>query len=200
MFGIRPEDVTKSQRYGAKRTGFGVITGITGHGLLDQFRIEGITEYDEDDCDYFIKKWLDVRRKVKEYMSKCRAEAKRYGYVTESIGGRRRYLPGVHSCDNRIREEALRQTHSHKISSGAQAIMKKSMIEMWKFSREINKEYGEGSVKWLLQIHDEAIAEIKEGLEKVLDPVIKSIMATTVRLKVPVKSSSGFAKKWGELK
>lgn len=200
MFGIRMEDVSKSQRYGAKRTGFGVITGITGHGLLDQFRMEGITEYDEDDCNYFIKGWLDVNAKVKYYMSQCRAEAKRYGYVTESIGGRRRYLPGVHSTDPRIREEALRQTHSHKISAGAQAIMKLSMIKILEFLNELNLDIAPERVWWLLQIHDEIILEFPKGLETTLDPIIKSIMATTVKLSVPIKASGSWNERWGKLK
>lgn len=204
IFGKKPEDITKEERYGAKRTGFGVITGITGYGLLDQFRMEGITKYDKDDCDYFIKGWLDVRKRVKEYMSSCRAEAKRYGYVTESVGGRRRYLPGVYSRNPYIKEEALRQTHSHKISSGAQAIMKKGMILLKPQIEEI-RERGKlnGSSKhiwWILQIHDELIFEFPEGQEKVLDVVIKAALCSAVRLKVPVLVGSSWNKKWGRLK
>lgn len=197
-FGITEADVTPEQRYGAKRTGFSVITGITPPGLLDVFRKEGISAYSEDDCKQFIDGWLDRCRGVRRYLGECRSEAKRYGYVRETIRGRMRYLPGVWSTDDRIREEAMRQSHSHKISSGAQAIMKLIMIEVDKVVRQLRDE-GE-YVRWVLQIHDEIILEFTKGLEAVLDPAIRSVMASTVKLIVPVTGKGAWGTRWGEIK
>lgn len=197
-FGISEDAVSAKQRYGAKRTGFSVITGITPPGLLDVFRKEGITDYTEDDCKHFIDGWLERCGGVNKYLSACRQEAKQNGYVRESVMGRMRDLPAVWSLDDRIREEALRQSHSHKISSGAQAIMKLIMIELDKVIRQLRSE-GE-YVRWVLQIHDEIILEFTQGLEAVLDPIITSIMAGTVKLRVPVSGKGNWGVRWGEIK
>lgn len=199
IFGVKPDLVTDSQRYGAKRTGFGVITGITGAGLLDQFHLEGIMEYDEDDCNKFVKGWLRRNKGVDHYLHKCRAEARRNGYVRESVCGRIRYLPAVFSPDRKIRTEAERQSHSHKISSGAQSIMKLIMVRLRPIIDKIRQEEPD-SIRWVLQIHDELVFEARPELAPVLDPIIKRVMATTVKLKVPVKGEGHWAERWGQLK
>src|SRR5207342_2516919 len=116
--------VPGTERYAAKRVGFGVITGITGAGLLDQMVLAGAVSPDGDlwtelECDDLIARWFAARPGVRIYMDRCRAEARRQGWVAD-LHGRRRYLPGVWSSVERVREEACRQSHSHKIQAGAQ--------------------------------------------------------------------------------
>lgn len=199
MFGCREEDVDAEQREVAKRISFGVITGIQGAGLRDQFWLNGITKYDEDDCNQFIRIWFEARRGVANYLEACRSEARRNGYVRESVGGRIRYLQSIQSINKKIAAEAERASHSHKISSGAQAILKKSMAAGWDTIRWLREADGVW-IKWILQVHDELILEFEEGYEEVLDAIMQDVLCNTVRLRVPIKAKGKWSKTWGKLK
>ena len=135
MFGLnlqRPyskKQIEKEERDPAKRTGFGVITGIQAQGLVDQMRLQGIVVSEEEAAKWIVD-WLAACPAVPEYMQRCHREAMAYGYVRD-WSGRIRYLPGIHSPFRHIRAEAGRQSHSHKIQAGAQSIMKIAMATAW---------------------------------------------------------------------
>lgn len=199
IFGIPIDKVDPfKHRIPAKRVGFGVITGITGVGLLQQFKLEGITGHDEDSCDEIIAEWFKVYPGVKKYMENCRAEARRYGFVRD-CWGRIRYLPGIHSPIGYIRQEAERQSHSFKISSGAQGLLKLGMAEIW---NDVMPKYWEEGyyLEPLLQIHDELIFELDECLQETLGPEISQVLCSSAEWRVPIKSKYHFAKDWGGLK
>jgi uracil-DNA glycosylase family 4 len=157
----------------AKRINFGIITGITGVGLLDQTKLAGVKGYTQEICDELIERWFGVYRGVRGYMDASRAEARRYGYVRD-MWGRVRYLPGVHSPISRISEEACRQSHSHKIQAGAQGIMKIAMAAIWHELKESIWPAG-WYAEPLLQIHDEIVFELDD------DPVLWAIMDDMVQ-------------------
>lgn len=204
MFGINPIDVHPLfHRYPAKRVGFGVITGITGAGLVDQMALAHAVKADgsiwsEDDCNRLIVEWFKIYPAARTFMDRCRAEALRYGYVRD-MWGRIRYLPGVWSAIPRIREEALRQSHSHKIQAGAQGIIKRAMAEIWWW---IEHQWW-GRVDPLLQIHDELIHEIDDDggvLWREFDSTVTSILCGAASLRVPLKAKGSSARTWGQLK
>jgi DNA polymerase-1 len=87
--GIKPEDVTKQQRYAAKAVNFGIMYGQGPHGLSATSGLDYATARD------FIAKYFEVRPKLKQYIDKLRKEAEEQGYV-ETILGRRR-LPTLWS-------------------------------------------------------------------------------------------------------
>lgn len=199
-FGIKPEDVTVIQRYAAKRIGFGVITGITEIGLAWQMALAGAVGWDEGRCKDAIAEYFKIYTGVKGYMEACRAEARRFSYVTDRWG-RRRYLPGVHSDLHWIAEEALRQSHSFKISSSAQGTLKHAMAaiwDWWKADRIL------GRVEPLLQIHDELIVELDDDPEfaELIDNGIVHFMTNidVIQMRVPIKAKGSVAKDWGSLK
>lgn len=198
-FGVPIDQVDKMKhRYPAKRVGFGVITGITGAGLLDQFRMAGITGWDETQCEDLITAWFGVYPGVKAYMSQCRAEARRNGVVYDRWG-RPRYLPGAQSTLAHIREEAERQSHSHKIQAGAQGIMKRAMAAI---DQDITELQSAGYHVWpLMQIHDELILEFEEGLESLLEPMVVDRLTRTTTLPsgVPLGAKGAYGQAWGEL-
>ncbi len=201
MFGVRLEDVDKvKHRYPAKRVGFGVITGITGHGLLDQMVLAGVYEYDESDCSRFIKEWFKIYPGVLDFMGNARGEAKRYGFVRD-MHGRIRYLPGVWSDVTRVREEALRQAHSHIISAGAQGIIKKAMKGIWDLLNDTLWPAGIDAEP-LLQIHDELLFEIPEGDDVwgMLDAFVIAQLEGAVKLSVPITAKGGYGPNWATLK
>jgi uracil-DNA glycosylase family 4 len=198
VFGISPADVTSGQRYAAKRVGFGVITGITAIGLLDQMKLANTgIDWTEDRCQELIDEWFKMYPGVKQYMLECHAEARRYGYVRD-MWGRIRYLPHIHSPIKWVREDAMRQSHSHKIQAGAQGLMKRAMIAVWEQLKSWRRQGLD--VECLLQIHDELIFEFQDGLFDLLDAGVVHAMATTTKWRVPVKAKGSQADNWGALK
>lgn len=196
IFGVKIEDVTPTQKAGAKRVNFGVITGITGQGLLDQFRLYNIPGYSEDDCDEMISEWYKARPKAYRYLLWCRAQARRDGYI-RCMWGRYRYLHGIWSPIPKLVAEAERQSHSHRIQSGAQGVLKMAMKQMWGY-RDVLKETCDAEP--VLQIHDEVLWLLREENVKEMDVLMKNLMTKTVKLKVPVKASGSWSKTWGGAK
>lgn len=209
MFSVPYEMVDKNtQRYPAKRVGFGVITGITGAGLVDQMVLAGAKRPDggdwtQDECDDLIRRWFEARPGVRSYMDRCRAEARRQGWIAD-MWGRRRYLPGVWSTVERIREEACRQSHSHKIQAGAQGYIKIAMAQIWWWLEEVWWPRGGrwATIEPILQIHDSLLFELPDEDEIIseVDEVVVSCMAHAAELRVPMGAKGGRAKNWGDLK
>lgn len=209
MFSIPYADVHKEKhRYPAKRVGFGVITGITGAGLVDQMALAGVLspdgdEYTESECDNFIELWFQARPGVRRYMDRCRSEARRYGKVADKYG-RVRYLPGVWSTLERIREEACRQSHSHKIQAGAQGYMKMAMAQIWWWLKNIWWPRGGlwSTIEPILQIHDSLLFELPDDGEiyNEVNQVVVMCMAHADQLLVPMGAKGGRAYNWGDLK
>lgn len=195
------KQVSKLQRDAAKRTGFGVITGIQAPGLVDQMRLQG-TIVSEDEAAKWIVDWLDACPAVPRYMEACHREARTFGYVRDWTG-RLRYLPGIHSPFRNVRAEAGRQSHSHKIQGGAQGIMKVGMARIW--NEVLPYWWAKGKdVQPILQVHDELIFR-RRGFT----PAEKQEMDAQVRaaffsaappgFRVPLDAGHGSADTWGSL-
>jgi DNA polymerase-1 len=198
IYGKRPEDVTPMERYAAKRVGFGVITGITAVGLLDQMALAGAKDWTEYRCQEAIDEYFKIYPGVGSYIERRRAEARRFGYVRDRWG-RIRYLPGALSDIPRIREEANRQSHSHCIQAGAQGLIKRAMKVLWTDWREFGFA---GKIEPLLQIHDELLFEVKDHPDwrKDWDELVIERLTTTTKLRVPVKAKGSYGANWGVLK
>ena len=192
--------VKKSQRDPAKRTGFGVITGIQAPGLVDQMRLQGII-VSEEEAKEWIKTWLDSCPAVRIYMEACYREARSKGYVRD-WKGRIRYLPGVHSPFRHIREESGRQSHSHKIQAGAQEIMKIAMAKVWTDVLPYWWEQGK-EVQPILQVHDALMFRHKldDGELAEFNAQVRAAMFSSAPpgFKIPLDAGDGTADKWGEL-
>lgn len=200
IFGKKPADVTSIERYAAKRIGFGVITGITARGLVDQMALAGAKGWTEDHCEEAINAWFGIYPGAKSYVEACRAEVRRYGYVRDRWG-RIRYLPGVHSDIPRVREEALRQSSSHKISASAQGVIKRAMAVIWGEMRMVWKNMPEYRLEPLLQIHDSLLFEVTDDPEfkSWWSDTVEHLMTQTTTLKVPIRVKGGYASNWGKL-
>ena len=197
MFGVPLKKVDPLlHRYPAKRLGFGIITGITEVGLYDQLRLAGIDRYSVSDCADMIQDYFKIRPGVPWFLNQARQEALRHGYVKDRVG-RIRYLPGVFSHHPAVREEALRQSHSHKISSTAQWVKKRGMKRIWRRIRDLPR----WEVEPLLEIHDEFLMEFKEEREPWVAKMMTSCMEVDSKLfKVPIKAKFASGPNWGVLK
>ena len=143
-----------------------------------------------------IRSYFKARPGVPRFLAEAKAEALRNGYVRDR-GGRIRYLPGVFSSNPAIREEALRQSHSHKISGTAQWIKKRALKRIWHEIRDLPR----WEVEPLLEIHDEFLLEFKaERKDWVGAMLVKCMSADSNLFKVPIKAKFGCGPNWGVLK
>lgn len=210
MFSIRVGDVVKTQRYAAKRVGFGVITGITEHGLLDQMALARAKRPDGeawtlDDCAQMISSYFMIYPGVKLYMQDAAREAERYGFVRDRWG-RIRYLPGIWSPVKAVREEAARQASSHKIQAGAQGYMKVCQAAIWK---HLVRPLASGlaweamwPVEPLLQIYDSLIMEVHRDYAEFANEQIVGHLTQTVKTRtgLPMKAKGGLGRSWLDVK
>lgn len=206
MFGIPYNQIDPDgpHRYAAKRVGFGVITGITEYGLVDQMALARAKRPDGqpwtvDDCANMINAWFDVRPGVRLYMEQCRDEARATGMVRDKWG-RIRYLPGVWSPQKHVRGEAERQSHSFKISSSAQGVLKRALKQIW-----INVcKVGWLETEPLIQVHDEFVAEVPDDeLRKtVVNDLVVGYLTQTTKYSsgIPVKAKGGYGNSWAAAK
>lgn len=196
---VYPSVHKMKHRNPTKRAGFGVLTAISGGGLLDQLRMMGCEGWDEDSCDELIEDWFKVYPGVKDFLLACRAECRDKGFVRD-MGGLPRYLPGIWSKDERISAEAGRQSHSHIIQGSAQWMIQRAMSWLRPQIEELRSSSGMW-VRWLLQIHDELIFGYDQRLQDIMHPlVIEALTEHSFKLRVPVEASGNYGLSWGELK
>ena len=200
MFGIPLADVhPKKHRYPAKRTGFGILYDISAMGLHELFISEGVTDFDEDDCQQFIDTWFATYPGVAAKMEAYKREAIQTGRVRD-MWGRYRIIPEVYSALPRIRSAGLRMAANAPIQSGAQGIIKEAMAQLQPVTAYYAMLHADCICKLLMQIHDELIWEVSDVLIPEVAPVFKAVMENVVTLRVPVKCDVEVAKTWADLK
>lgn len=184
VYGIPSEKVTKTQRYAAKAVNFGIMYGQGPHGLSTGTGIP----YAE--AREFIRKYFEVRPKLKSYIESQRERAQKDGYV-ETLLGRRRPTPDVHSSNFVVREAAYRAAVNMPLQGTAADLMKLAMIEV---SQKLPKR-----AKMLLQIHDSILVEVPEKEAKATGEIMKQMMENVYELPVKLKADISIGKNWGEL-
>lgn len=191
------DDISKHERFTAKAVNFGILMGITGNGLADQLLKNG-QQTTIPLCDDLISTWMRGYPGCASYIAGKHAEARRNGYVT-NWRGRRRYLPAVHSPNEKTAAEAMRQAQATPIQSGATEVFRLWMIEVWP---RIQQMRAEGIyVELLLTVHDALLFELDEWAYPILDSEIKNALQRAVswcEFPVPITcSGSGAGDTWG---
>ncbi|MDB5161135.1 MAG: hypothetical protein JWO96_515 [Candidatus Saccharibacteria bacterium] len=184
MYGIKAEDVTKQQRYSAKAVNFGIMYGQGPHGLSQG------TGMPFNEAREFIQRYFEIRPKLKGYIETLRKQAEQQGFV-ETILGRRRPTPDVHSSNFAVREAAYRAAVNMPLQGSAADLMKLAMIEA-------DKQLPDGT-NMLLQIHDSILVEAKEADVDKVGQILKDTMENVYKLPVKLKADISIGKNWGEL-
>lgn len=184
VLGISPQDVTKQQRYEAKAVNFGILYGQGPHGLAEQTGMPYSAARD------FIKKYFEVRPKLKDYIENTRKMALEQGYV-ETMLGRRRPTPDVKSSNFAVREGAYRAAVNMPLQGTAADLTKLAMIH-------IADKLTDGC-KMLLQIHDSILLECPENEANKYGKLLKDTMESVYKLPVKLKVDISHGKNWGEL-
>lgn len=184
VYGRDPEDVTKNMRRDAKVVNFGVMYGLSTHGLV------AATSMTYPQAKNFIEKYFEVRPKLKGYIDSVKEQAKEQGYV-ENIYGRRRPTPDVHSSNFAVREGAYRAAVNMPFQGSAADIMKKAMVEI---QAKLSDEQ-----KMLLQIHDSVMVECPKADAEKVAKLLKTTMESVIDLPVKLTVDTITGETWGEL-
>jgi len=184
IYDRKPEDISKNMRRDAKVVNFGVMYGLSTHGLV------AATGMSYQQAKEFIEKYFKIRPKLKEYIESVKQQAKEKGYV-ENIYGRRRPTPDVKSSNFMVREGGLRAAVNMPFQGSAADIMKKAMVHVQKKLDD--------DCTMLLQIHDSIIVECPEAKKKKVAKVMKETMEGVIDLPVKLTVDTDIGENWGEL-
>jgi DNA polymerase-1 len=170
----------------AKTANFGIIYGISAFGLSQRLRIP------RKEAAELIEGYFKNFPAVKSYMDSCIRLAREKGYV-ETLMGRRRYLPDIHSNNGTVRGMAERNAINSPIQGTAADIIKAAMIRVHNELKKRNLRS-----KMILQVHDELIFDVyKPELEELKKLVIYE-MENAVTLDVPILVEAGAGDNWLE--
>jgi DNA polymerase I len=185
VYGIPMGEVTKNQRRDAKVINFGVLYGMSPHGL------SAATGMTFGEAKKFIDQYFELRAPIRAFIDATLKQAEEEGYV-ETYFGRRRPTPDVKSSNFMVRESAKRAAANMPIQGTEADLMKLAMIK-------VEKELGESGMQ-ILQIHDSILVETpKANAEKVSEILQSSMEAIAAELPVKLKVDVSVGDNWGEL-
>jgi DNA polymerase-1 len=165
---------------------YGLAYGLSAYGLASRLAIPQ-REAKELMDDYF-----DTFGAVRDYLRGVVDKARETGY-TETLLGRRRYLPDLNASNQQRREMAERAALNAPIQGTAADIIKLAMIDLDK--RLAGTDFRS---RLLLQVHDELILEVAEGEREPVEALVREVMENAVQLKVPLDVSVGYAHTWAD--
>jgi DNA polymerase-1 len=187
IMGISLDAVTSEQRRAAKAINFGIIYGISAHGLSQNI---GISR--EKARDY-IDKYFEAHEGIKNYMEEIVLKAREKGCL-ETVFGRKRYIPEINSANFMVRAGAERMAINFPVQGTAADIMKLAMVNLRKRQVEVD------NIKILLQVHDELVLEVDKDKVEAAGSLVKEIMESVISLGVPLDVNISYGENWGELK
>ena len=186
VFGVKPSEVDPEMRRQMKAMSYGLAYGLSAYGLAAQLDLSASAAQD------LMNKYFIRFGGIRDYLSDVVEQARKVGY-TQTVMGRRRYLPDL-SSDNRPRREiAERMALNAPIQGSAADIIKKAMLNVASLISE-NKLKSQ----LLLQVHDELIFEVAPGEQEVLSNLVRKGMGSAFKLKAPLDVSIGIGSSWNE--
>ena len=184
VYKLPVDQITGDQRSHVKAMSYGLAYGLSTYGLAQQLKIA------PREAEALKNRYFDTFGKVHDYLESLVANAREKGY-TETIFGRRRYFPALHSANRVAREAAERAALNAPIQGSAADIMKIAMIRA-------EQTLAEAHVKSriILQIHDELVVEIAPGEGDQVTELVRNAMEHAVDLAVPLDVSCGIGSDW----
>ncbi len=188
VFGLDYDEVTPLDRSRAKAVNFGVIYGMSGFGLSEELHIS------RKEAERYIEDYFDKHKAVKAYMDGQVAFCRENGY-TETILGRRRYIPEIRSSNYMTRMLGERLAMNSPIQGSAADIIKLAMIAVYRELTE--KGY---KAKLILQVHDELIIDTPPEEQEAVSELLVRNMQNAMSLKVELLSDLNTGSTWYDLK
>ena len=184
VFGVAPDGVDPEMRRQIKAMSYGLAYGLSAYGLAQQLDLS------PTDAAILMDKYFGRFGGIRDYLAQVVVIAREKGY-TETIMGRRRYLPDLTSDNRPRREVAERMALNAPIQGSAADIIKVAMLNVAKGI----KEQGLKS-RLLLQVHDELILEVAKDETEVLTQLVKEGMGSAFKLSVPLDVNIGVGTSW----
>lgn len=188
VFDVAPDEVDPEMRRKAKAVNFGIVYGISAHGLGDSLGI-GYAE-----AQATIDRYFAAYPRVRRYLDETIAEAHKTGYA-ETMFGRRRPIPELRSSNYNLRSFGERTAMNHPMQGTAADLMKLAMIEV---DRRLRAEGFES--RMVLQVHDELVFEAPAGELEELSSMAREAMSGVADLAVPLEVGIGSGVNWAQAK
>jgi DNA polymerase-1 len=186
VFEVEPDEVTAAMRAKIKAMNYGLAYGLSAYGLAQQLGIE------PGEARGLMDEYFETFGGVRDYLAGIVDEARRSGY-TETIMGRRRYLPDLTSDNRQRREMAERMALNAPIQGSAADIIKVAMLNVDRALRDSAL-----TSRMLLQVHDELVFEVADGEAEALEALVREQMGSAAQLTVPLDVSVGTGASWHE--
>jgi len=185
-FGLPIDQVDPELRRRVKAMSYGLAYGLSAFGLANQLKIA--PDEARQQMDAYFERFGGVR----DYLRNVVDEARQIGY-TETIMGRRRYLPDLTSDNRQRREMAERMALNAPIQGSAADIIKVAMLNVDRALRSAGLQS-----RMLLQVHDELVFEVAPGEREELEALVRKEMGSAYELAVPLDVSIGAGKTWDD--
>jgi DNA polymerase-1 len=184
VFGVQPNEVDAEMRRKVKAMSYGLAYGLSAYGLAQQLGIGN------DEAKTLMEKYFERFGGVRDYLAQVVVTARAKGY-TESIMGRRRYLPDLNSDNRQLRDMAERAALNAPIQGSAADIVKVAMLKVVAALHENSMKS-----RVLLQVHDELVLEIAPGELDLTTKLVQEQMREALELLVPLEVSVGIGRSW----
>ncbi|MGJ4169989.1 DNA polymerase I [Corynebacterium macclintockiae] len=184
VFDVPVDEVTPELRRRVKALSYGLVYGLSAFGLSQQLKISA------GEAKRIMDNYFERFGGVKRYLDHVVEVAKETGY-TETLYGRRRYLPELNSSNRVARENAERAALNAPIQGTAADIIKLAMLRV---DREITRQQLASRV--LLQVHDELVVEVAPGELEQITELVEREMDAAAQLRVPLDVSAGTGDNW----
>ena len=188
VFGVDPSEVTAAQRSKAKMISYGLAYGMEAYGLAQRLGVP-VDEAAEILAQYFV-----AFPAVRAYMDATVAEARRRGY-TETLAGRRRYIPELESDNFRVRQAAERQAMNSGIQGLAADLFKKALVQL-----DAALELAGLGARIVLQVHDEVLVEAPVEEREQAEALTLDAMRNAEHLDVPLEVHCAWGTSWADAK
>ena len=184
IYCISNEEVTKDQRRIAKAVNFGIVYGMSPWGLAEELHISTFEAND------FINRYFSIYPEIKKYLDNVVVEVRNSGY-SETIFGRRRYMPEINSSNGALRQFAERTAKNAPIQGAAADVIKLAMVACHNKFKELSLES-----KIIAQVHDELVIDTKNSEVEIVKKILKEVMENVVNLNVPLEVEVSFGDNW----
>jgi DNA polymerase-1 len=187
VYGVPQESVTRDMRSAMKAVNFGIIYGMSAHGLSRELGLP------QKEAAEFIEAYFARYPKVRAFLDGQKALAKSRGYV-QTLLGRRRYIPELKSPDPNLRQFGERQAINAPLQGTAADIIKRAMLACAAALRHAGLQ-----ARMILQVHDELVFEAPPAEQSTLVPLIRTAMEHVVDLSVPLAVTIKAGPNWCDL-
>jgi DNA polymerase-1 len=186
IFKVKPDKVDLNMRRKAKEVNFGIIYGIQAFGLASRLNI------DQREARDIISSYFSTFSSIHNWLEKTKEFARTKGY-TETLAGRRRYLPNINNKNSVVRARDERIAINMPVQGTAADMIKIAMINIYdEFKKKKLK------TKMILQVHDELVFDCEKSELDTVKKIAENKMKHALKLDVPVDIDMGQGATWFE--